>query len=177
MGVFSLVLRLDVGSEEHLLPIHEGPWTPDGEMWFHAKISLLQRTAVAARQGAGGPIMPAGPAKDRGVGIGSWSRPGNEDMTDQGPGFSVTLRPEGEQQNRMRTEKKARERMGEEDGRSRQLTRVAFRLETEAKARMKQMEETLASSRLAAAVATEQVGTSMSNMTHAFSETEIKTSC
>lgn len=39
---FSLVLRPDIASDEHLMSIHESPWTPDGKVWFQAKISLLQ---------------------------------------------------------------------------------------------------------------------------------------
>ncbi|CAN0232236.1 unnamed protein product, partial [Ectocarpus sp. 12 AP-2014] len=34
---FVLVLRPDIDSDEHLLPIHESPWTPDGKTWFQAK--------------------------------------------------------------------------------------------------------------------------------------------
>lgn len=45
---FSLVLRPDIARDEHLMSIHESPWTPDGKVWFQAKISLLQTASPTA---------------------------------------------------------------------------------------------------------------------------------
>ena len=48
---FSLVLRPDIGPDEHLAPIYETPWTADGKTWYDAKISLLPHTAGAKTAG------------------------------------------------------------------------------------------------------------------------------
>lgn len=54
-AVFSelhLVLRPDISMDEHLPPMHESPWTPDGLTWYDAKISVLPPYVEA-----GGPIQ------------------------------------------------------------------------------------------------------------------------
>ena len=49
---FSLALRPDIGSDEHLPPIHETPWTADGKTWYDAKISVVPHTPGAKTAGA-----------------------------------------------------------------------------------------------------------------------------
>eukprot|EP00903_Cladosiphon_okamuranus_P008959 g8573.t1 len=153
---FSLVLRPDIGSDEHLLPIHESPWTPDGKVWFQAKISLPQDglpSAVAAAP-VGGSVTTAGFVSRR---DGDQRREGKK-VADQelgrGTGLSVTLRPEGAGQRRVRLEREAAAAMALEDERSRQVGEGMSRLEKEAAGRLKVVEENRCAASLAAAVFT-----------------------
>lgn len=159
---FSLVLRPDIGSDEHLLPIHESPWTPDGNVWFQAKISLLQddKQASAVAVAAGGDV--AG-----GLGALCHGEQPREDgaeknVSDQdlggGAGLSVTLRPEGAGQKRARLQREAAAAMALEDERSRQVGDGMSRLEKEAAGRPGVVEESRRAASLAAAVFTAKVG-------------------
>ena len=145
---FSLVLRPDIGGDEHLLPIHESPWTPDGKTWFQAKISLLQDdtpSAVAATQ-TGGEVASGAEKKVPEQEVGG------------GAGLSVTLRPEGAGQRRLRLERESAAVMALEDERSRQVGEGMSRLEKEAAGRLKMVEENRRAATLAAAVFTVKVG-------------------
>lgn len=160
---FSLVLRPDIGSDDHLLPIHESPWTPDGKVWFQAKISLLQDDAPSAVA-----VAPAW----RGVAAGALGAPRHrgqcrEDGADKktadqelggGAGLSVTLRPEGAGQRRVRLEREEAAAMALEDERSRQVGEGMSRLEKEAAGRLKVVEESRRAASLAVAVFTAKVG-------------------
>lgn len=144
---YSLVFRPGIGSDEHLLPIHEGPWSPDGKVWFRAKISFIQDEGDAGQKetGTANNNYTASPHM-------------NERAVEQGAGLSVTLRPEGVGQMRVRLEKEARDEMRLEDDRSKKMATVDLRLEREARVRKRAAEEAQASSRLAADVATALVG-------------------
>ncbi|CAN0273364.1 unnamed protein product, partial [Ectocarpus sp. 12 AP-2014] len=168
---FILVFRPDIDSDEHLLPIHESPWTPDGKTWFQAKVSLLQGAPAASAPGVA--MTAVGPRgshtygeRGRGAGLlplggdhacssaGEGSKPlKNEDLGESG-GLSVTLRPEGAGQRRARLEREATAAMAHEDERSRLVGRGVSRLDKEAAGRAAAVEEARRSSRLAAAVFT-----------------------
>jgi len=161
---FSLVLRPDIGGDEHLLPIHEGPWTPDGSAWFQAKISLLQGGAQPAAAAAavlpatkgipstGGLELPRSGGCRRAGGV-AGSGGLDQELGGRGDtGLSVTLRPEGEGQRRARLEGEATAAMLLEDERSRRVGGGVSRLEREAAAKSNANEEERRSSRLAAAV-------------------------
>lgn len=160
---FSLVLRPDIGSDEHLLPIHESPWTPDGKVWFQAKISLLQDdgpSAVAATAAGGGGVVGGLGASHR-----EEQRRGGsaeKNVSDQelggGAGLSVTLRPEGAGQRRLRLERETTAAMAVEDERSRRVGEGISRLEKEAAGRAGVVEETSRAASLVAAVFTAKVG-------------------
>lgn len=160
---FSLVLRPDIDSDEHLLPIHESPWTPDGKVWFQAKISLLQddapsEVAVPPAGGggvAGGSGVPLYGEQRRGGG--AESKVSNQELGG-GAGLSVTLRPEGVGQRRARLEREAVAAMASEDDRSRQVGKGMSRLEKEAAGRSGLVEESRRAASLAAAVFTVKVG-------------------
>lgn len=157
---FSLVLRPDIGGDEHLLPIHEGPWTPDGSAWFQAKISLLQGSAqpavsavpTAAKPTTGGLELPRR-GGCRQAGGGAESEGLDQELGGGGStGLSVTLRPEGEGQRRARLEGEATAAMVLEDERSRRVGGGVSRLEREAASKAGAAEEERRSSRLAVAV-------------------------
>ncbi|CBN77134.1 hypothetical protein Esi_0036_0099 [Ectocarpus siliculosus] len=169
---FVLVLRPDIDSDEHLLPIHESPWTPDGKTWFQAKVSLLQGapaasapvaavTAVGPRgshtngeRGRGAGLLPLG-RNHTCSSVGEGSKPlKNEELGEKSGGLSVTLRPEGAGQRRARLEREAIAAMAHEDQRSRLVGRGVSRLDKEAAGRAAAVEEARRSSRLAAAVFT-----------------------
>lgn len=172
---FVLVLRPDIDSDEHLLPIHESPWTPDGKTWFQAKVSLLQgapaapapgvvMTAVGPRgshtngeRGRGAGLLPLG--RDHTCSsVGEGSKPlKNEELGEKSGGLSVTLRPEGAGQRRARLEREASALMAHEDERSRLVGRGVSRLDKETAGRAAAVEEARRSSRLAAAVFTLRV--------------------
>lgn len=157
---FSLVLRPDIGSDEHLLPIHESPWTPDGKVWFQAKISLLQddaSSAIAAAGGAaaGGLGAPRHEEHRRG---GSAEKTVSDQELGGGGGLSVTLRPEGAGQRRARLEREAAAAMALEDERSRRVGEGVSRLEKEAASRSGADRESRRAASLAAAVFTAKVG-------------------
>lgn len=174
---FSLVFRPDIDSDEHLLPIHESPWTPDGQSWFQAKISLLQgRPPASATTTPGGPSWnnPTGTVDGRGRGNHS-SSGGEHAMGDnnntkskggvlqdqrlgESAGLAVTLRPEGAGQRRARLEREAVEAMAAEDERSRLVGGYTARLESEAAGRAAAVEENRRASRRAAAAFTARVG-------------------
>lgn len=156
---FCLVLRPEIGSDEHLLPIHEGSWTPDGNVWFQAKISLLQggtqHAVAAAADVEGGPTdgleLPRhGECHRESCGESEASSGG-------GTGLSVTLRPEGEGQRRARLEGEATAAMILEDERSRRVGGGVSRLEKDAAGKAGAAEEKRRSSRLAAVVFTAKV--------------------
>ncbi|CAM9653733.1 unnamed protein product [Ectocarpus fasciculatus] len=168
---FVLVLRPDIDKDEHLLPIHESPWTPDGKTWFQAKVSLLQgapaapapgaaMTAVGPRgghtngeTGRGADLLPRGrdhPYSSAGEG----SKPLKSEELGEGGGLSVTLRPEGAGQRRARLEREANAAMAREDDTSRLVGRGVSRLDKEATGRAAAVEEARRSSSLAAAVFT-----------------------
>eukprot|EP00752_Nemacystus_decipiens_P007282 g6518.t1 len=161
---FLLVLRPDISSDEHLLPIHESPWTPDGKVWFQAKISLLQDDASSAVIAA-----PAGRESDTG-GLGAphreeQRRRGSDDKNiwDQelggSAGLSVTLRPEGVGQRRVRLEREATEAMALEDERSRQVCEGKSKLEKQAAGRARVVDERNRAATLATAVFTAKTRT------------------
>lgn len=172
---FSLVLRPDIGGDEHLLPIHEGPWTPDGSAWFQAKISLLQGgpqpAATAVPTGAKGAPAIGGLEIPRSGGCRGAGGVAESEGLDQelggggGTGLSVTLRPEGEGQRRARLEGEAIAAMVLEDERSRRVGAGVSRLEREAAGKMSKAEEERRSSRLAAAVFAARVRRNFSSST------------
>lgn len=158
---FSLVLRPDIDSDEHLLPIHEGPWTPDGNVWYYAKISFLQgnaATSAAETEAARGhdKMFTAG-ASDEDDNIAqplrkiAGSGEGSEDQL-QGAGLSFTLRPEGAVQRIGRLEREASEEMTLEDHRSRLIGQIVARLEREAKGRHRALKKARALSRLSSMI-------------------------
>lgn len=151
----SLVLRPDIGSDEHLLPIHEAPWTPDGRVWFHAKISLLQDAA-----GGGKAARESSRSSNTTRGNGSeLSKNGdNRQCEDEcGVGMSVTLRPEGAVQRRLRFERQGSVEMALEDELSRLVGLSAARLEKEENDRKRAVEEARVSSKRAAAMVSVKV--------------------
>lgn len=165
---FVLVLRPDIDSDEHLLPIHESPWTPDGKTWFQAKVSLLQGApAVSAPGTAMATVGPRGSQTNGERGRGAGLLPlgtdypcgsaGEGSKPLKSGGLSVTLRPEGAGQRRARLEREAIAAMAQEDERSRLVGRGVSRLDKEAAGRAVAAEEARRSSRLAAAVFTTRV--------------------
>lgn len=178
---FSLVLRPDIDSDEHLLPIHESPWTPDGKSWFQAKISLLQG-ASAAQAATNSSTDPLGERRKESIGVGeSGGHSGgdgnvvqgkhtedeSEGLQDHGSGggagLAVTLRLEGAGQRRARLEREAGAAMAAEDERSKLVGGFTSRLEKEAAGRAAAVEEARCSSHLAAAAFTVRVGTRCSS--------------
>lgn len=160
---FSLVLRPDIGSDEHLLPIHESPWTPDGKAWFQAKISLLQDDAPSAVAGtaAGGGGVAGGlgaPHHEEQPREGSAEKNVSDQDLGGGAGLSVTLRPEGAGQRRLRLEREAAAAMAVEDERSRRVGEGMSRLEKEAAGRARVVEERSRAANLAATLFTAKVG-------------------
>lgn len=184
---FLLVLRPDIGSDDHLMPIHESPWTPDGKVWFQAKISLLQVAPTANTEAAtatatatpgrlsGGHINWDGAhggerATGGGAGIALHGREyrganadekASEELSDQeiggGAGLSVTLRPEGAGQRKARLEREAVVTMALEDERSRRVSQGDSRLYKEAAERVGAVEEARRLSGLTVAVYTAKV--------------------
>lgn len=154
---FSLVLRPDLDPDEHLLPIHEGPWSADGKEWFHAKMSFVQgdpamsTTAASEAVGSRNGRATGGAAGNLfGTLLGCKSNAegaGSENETRKA-GLSVTLRPEGGGERSVRWEQQAREAMAVEDNTSMLVGRSMARLEREAKGRERALEEGRASSRL-----------------------------
>lgn len=147
---FSLVLCPDISIDEHLLPLYDCPWTPDGKEWFHANISFLQ----------GG----NGKTYDDSSGVDSFSvsasRGSGEEITKEelrGAGLSITLWPEGSEQKRQRLESEAKLTMRVEDNISRVVGARVARSEKEAKNRELATEEARASSILAKMVSAAKV--------------------
>lgn len=154
-GDFSLVLRPNVDSDEHLLPIYEGPWSPDGKTWYDARISFVQGSFDGTAGQGSGAILPA---SDLGANGGeSRYGPENKSSINQGPELSTILRAEGLRQKFMRLEKYSTQRMGEEDERSKQRAMVDIRLEKERRARELAAMSVRASSMVIAAMADEKV--------------------
>lgn len=153
----SLVLRPDIGSEEHLLPLHEAPWTPDGREWFHAKISLLQGVAVGGKP-ARDSSRDSNIARETNSGRPQKREGENRQFVDEcGAGLSVTLRPEGVGQRRLRFERQVSVEMALEDELSRLVGRSVARLEKEEKDRKRAAEEARVSAIIAAAVVSVKV--------------------
>ncbi|CAM9852836.1 unnamed protein product [Scytosiphon promiscuus] len=151
---FSLVLRPDIDSDEHLLPIHEGPWTPDGKAWYQAKISLLQ-SAPATRAATASVALSRKRRSGCSSGDGSGGRSSGDGQVfrdkevGESAGLSVTLRPEGAGQRRVRLEGEAMAAMAAEDEKSKLVCRFTSRLEREAAARAAAVEGACFSSRFA----------------------------
>lgn len=148
-GKYALFLRPNVGSDDHLLSIYEGPWSPDRKTWYTARICFVQeRSAGAALQGTEVELSSSDNTESSHETARSQSH---------GPELAVMLKPEGAQQKNTRLEKESREHMSGEDEISKKMLRAAVQLEHEKVARERASMDARARSALIAAVATEQV--------------------
>lgn len=170
---FFLSLRPNVGGDEHLPALHECPWSPDGEVWFNAKISFVRQGLGPGFQGDSpsdqnpSDESPSGPKAP----VGRWERPSGLassalfdaiEAASESDSLSVTLRPEGGTQLTARLESERRSEMAQEDETSRELAKVARRLADEARARRIKAKDALTTLRVAAALITAQVITRIS---------------
>lgn len=162
---FFLSLRPNVGGDEHLPALLEGPWSPDGEVWFEAKISFVRQGLRPGVQGDS--PSDQNPSDESSSGpkavVGRWKRPPGLassalfdaiEAASELDSLSVTLRPEGVTQLTGRLESERRTEMAKEDETSRELAKVSRRLADEARARKIKAKDALATSKVAAQLET-----------------------
>lgn len=146
----SLVFRPDMDVDDHLLLIYEGPWTPDGSVWFHIKVRFIEgarmvsrgtvnAASLEVRDRVAGDYVEGGPSvesfHDKGV---RTAVVGGEGL---GAGLSVTLRPEGLEQRKHRLEREETAAMGREDENSKMVGKMIARHESKSRGRKLELQE------------------------------------
>lgn len=136
---FSLVFRPDMDVDDHLLLIHEGPWTPDGSVWYHVKVRFIEGAQMVSRWTVNAASLEG---QDKVAGDYVEGGPSAENFHEGlGGGLSVTLSPEGLEQRKRRLEGEEMVAMTREDESSRMVKDMIARGERESRARKLELQE------------------------------------
>lgn len=144
--------------DDHLLLIYEGPWSPDGSIWFHVKVRLINDGARMASRWTVNATSLEGQDRVAGDYVEGRFHEG------LGAGLSVTLRPEDLEQRKRRQEGEEMMSMTREDESSMMVEEMIARGESESRARTLELQEAKRLSRSRVAMFTARVRPSLSRV-------------